>query len=185
MEKNAARADVRECPPRRPAIEGLWRGQRTCGAPNRAASPISPTVCTVRIDPVACAICVMHPMFPVAITSGCTDSMLRALRSRSCFGHFRLKHAVCAGRAAADVAFRNIEHAEPRFAQQARRKRIELLPVLERARGVIRHPQIRRARWLSVEAMARHHLSQHFRNISRPRGDPRRLGGVLRVCAEQ
>ncbi len=87
----------------------------------------------VRIGmPVACAICVMRSAdASIAIIGLSRIDIAEPSGPATDPTFLRLKHAVGAGGAAADVAFRHVEHREAGFAQELGRDSVKLLSVLK------------------------------------------------------
>src|SRR5437667_8022228 len=74
-----------------------------------------------------------------------------ALSERAC--ELRLQHVVGAGGAAAEMPFRNLDYLKARLLQELLRTSMDLLAMLERARGVIGHARPGRERAVQSERL--------------------------------
>ena len=93
----------------------------------------------------------------------------------------RLQEVIGPGRAAAQVAFRHLDHQKPGGGEQGAGFALDPLAVLQRAGGMIGDPQGRHGAIWGSKA----EFGDGFADVAGDRGDPRRLFGIGRIVAQE
>ena len=100
------------------------------------AQSSSSTVCTTGSG-ASPASCVMQPILPAATRSAARQRDIGELAVAQRRGEFGLQQVVGAGRTAAEMPFRHVDHRKPGGGEQRLRLALDLLAVLQRARRMI------------------------------------------------